>query len=1078
MLIPEDAVHEEIKRKLEEIDWINGNEEFGIKEKATIDYILWNVLKERIQEINKSLFLSLTEEQEEKAFEIIKSELEIADEVRMLEYLKHGITINVRGRNDRIILIDYENPENNVFFYLHEARFSGFPQNVEPDFMLFVNGIPVAIIEAKPTDVVGSENEALNQIRRYEIYSPELFRFVQLAVAYGNRKLYTPTYPNFERTERHTPAFSWKVNGRDEIFDLLTPSRFLEVLRYFTFFFKKQEKGAKRIKVIARWNQYRAVKRIIERIENYINGRDCKNKGLIWHWQGSGKTFIMFFVANYFLTNHKDKAPVVFFVVDRENLETQHAGVFKSVEDVEFTSYFKVIRNIDELKERVSEIIKSLETGNIIPTGLYITTIQKFQLKKFQDFVEEIDGRIVPKKVVDKKEVLFLIDEAHRTQYGKLASVMRAIFQNAMFFGFTGTPIFKKYKNTFQEFAHPEDGEYYLDVYFIRESTEDGFTIPIVHEVVEEKGITLTLDEESIKAFIDAYARYDPEDVEAFLQGRKKSLKLSSKELTEKLKKAKVFLESEERIQKFADYIAQRIYEDTAGFTFKAMVVAVNRLACVKFKKALDKAFKLFFCSKAEELERLGQKEKAKAFRELCENAEKLSEVVMTYGHNDPHEIEEYKRILKERFPKKDLRSIINKFVDDFVEQEYPKVLIVTDMLLTGFDAPILRVMYLDKPLFEHRLLQAVARVNRPYEGKKDGLVVDSIGLLKALLRVINIYEMIATYDDNIIADFKRYFAKSVEEKVREFEESLELTKKELKELRISVNLIMELQSANRIEELSKELNRVINVIGELALKYKAHDRDAVKLFNDIYDLIQLYRSLGSHPARLKYLKEMEIISWIYSNFSKLLGRGRRRSKFWEELLKFIHQNMNVEPFQRVIRIKIDPSLISESIGFEVATHFYKIYYEADENAHNPIYKAILERLNKLLKEWLNRNIDLKTFKQELESLERELEKYKKAISGKSREEKIIESIRFYINKHLDAQINNFENLKRELRRVRRVTPRLKKRLAEALFLDLTMSLDRDRTVISDIVDFLVETYIIPEVMRFEKSGDGASGSA
>lgn len=186
MLIPEDAVHEEIKRKLEEIDWINGNEEFGIKEKATIDYILWDVLKERIQEINKSLFLSLTEEQEEKAFEIIKSELEIADEVRMLEYLKHGITINVRGRNDRIILIDYERPENNVFFYLHEARFSGFPQNVGPDFTLFVNGIPVAIIEAKPTDVVGSENEALNQIRRYEIYSPELFRFVQLAVAYGD----------------------------------------------------------------------------------------------------------------------------------------------------------------------------------------------------------------------------------------------------------------------------------------------------------------------------------------------------------------------------------------------------------------------------------------------------------------------------------------------------------------------------------------------------------------------------------------------------------------------------------------------------------------------------------------------------------------------------------------------------------------------------------------------------------------------------------------------------------------------------------------------------------------------------
>lgn len=1098
-LIPEGVVHGEIKDNLLRIGWEDGNERFNIEEHRMVSdysglegslggFVLWNILGGKIRELNGSFFANLTEEEEEKVWEEIRRKLESAGEVETLEYLKYGLSLTSLGRYDRVKLIDYDNPSNNTFFFLHEAKFPGSPDNIKPDFTLFINGVPVVIIEAKARGIIeledvdwrrwskvqGTEEEALTQIRRYERYSKPLFRFVQFGVAYGDKQLYTPTMPS----GGSAPAFEWRYPDEEkpDVFDLLKPERLLDVLRYYTFFFRRNGRGAKRIKVIARWNQYRATKRIIGRIEEYLSMEGEKRNGLVWQWQGSGKTFIMFFVANWFLNRYKGRNPVTFFVVDRTDLKTQHSGVFESVEDREFREHFDVVKNISELRKRIEEMMKSEETGRVIPTGIHITTIQKFQYGKFRDLVrvkKSRDGeKFEAERAVKKPEVLFLIDEAHRTQYGRLASVMRALFPRAMFFGFTGTPIFQRSRNTFQEFAYPEDGEYFLDVYFISDSIRDGFTLDITHEVVEEESVSIALDENKLKAFIEAYQLNDPEEVEAFLMGRRKSLKMSSRELAEELRKSRVFLESPKEIERFAEYIAKRIYDDTMGFQFKAMVVAVNREACVHFKRALDKAFREYFCSKVEELENEGKVEVAEHFRELCRNAERLSEVVMTYQHNEKSEvIEEFKAQLKSRreFQKKDYDTINKLIVEMFQEEAYPKVLIVTDMLLTGFDAPILRVMYLYKPIFGHRLLQAVTRVNRPYPNKETGLVVDGVGLLPAVIRVKGIYEMLAKQDPKVLEDFRRNFAKSIGERVREFEDKLQRVKEELSGVGIEVDIIKAFRKQGRWKELEAEMDRVKNVLAPIALYFKGNEPRAVKLFNNLREVVSMYRSLGAHPARLAYMDDMMAVGAVYSAFVRLIGFTGKESKFWDDLLRFVHENMEVGPMRELVRVRLGELSGSEA-SFETVARFYRLYYQAEDNAHDPVYRAILERLNRLLEQWLNRNIDLKELKRQVSLLEKQADEYEKKKAGRTWQESLVESVKFYAVNYLGLGGVELRRFKKELRRLKKLNPKAVKRLSMALLADImdvmsAENLEKYREL-SKEVDRLVEESIIPEVRR------------
>jgi len=1041
-LYEESLEHEEVKENLLKVGWRDGNQELKISEHAIINPLIHKTIRQKVRELNQELFLNLTPEDEEKVLDEVINVLEHSDEVLTLEYLKYGITLNIKGKNQNIKLIDYEDISKNYFFFLHEAKYEGFPEKIKPDFSLFVNGIPLTIIEVKKSELIGSHSEALRQIARYETYTPKLFNYVQLAVAYGDKKLYTPTMPRERGAHRTLPAFSWEIDG---IFDLLIPERLLEVIKYFTFYIKLQEKGARRTKIIARHSQYRAVKKVMQRIHNYIEGKDTRKNGLIWHWQGSGKTFIMFFIANYFLNTYLKNYPVIFFVVDREQLERQHYSVFHAVEDTKFKNTLDKIASIDELKKKTESILKSQETKGVIPTGVYLTTIQKFRREEFRELIED-------EKFSDKKEVLFLIDEAHRTQYGELAGTMRLIFKNAMFFGFSGTPVFKRTRNTFEHFAYVERGEYSLDVYFIGDSIKDGFTLPITHKVVEEGKIENNLTEDDIKALVEAYEEVGSGDIEAFLEGRR-DLKITSKEVAQKLRKTKVLLESEKRIRQFAEYIADNIEADTENFTYKAMVVAVNRVACVKYKKILDEVLS----------ERFG------------EEAKNWTEVVMTYQQNDKEEIEEFKAQLKKRFPKKSYEQINQIFQDNFLEKENPRILIVTDMLLTGFDAPMLKVMYLDKPLYEHRLLQAIARVNRPYGEKKYGLIVDSIGLIKYLMKTMHIYNLLAVKDERIIQDFEKNFIKTLDEKAEDFERSLKTLKSKLEKFGIHVDLILNLKKANKTEELKKEIENINAIVGKFALEYNKGVGEAVRFFNDLKEVILQYRALGSHPSKVLHHEEMKVIALIYSNFLRIIGAGKKKKpEFWNKILEYIHKNIDIAPFEEITKIKIEGIPTAEFEGnFEVAATFYRLQNLAKEKPGDPVYKLILERLKKLLEDWINRNITLHQFRNKLKELERDEKEYSETIKGKSREEVISNSIKFYIEKKKDffgditADDIQLDNFKTKLRKIRRMTPRAKRMLASALFEDLSPLMSHNLPELSREVDYIVEEFVIPMVRLY-----------
>jgi len=1117
---------------LEGLGWINGSKIVGVEERELAPLFFEDILKSAIKKINSEIFSSLTSEEEEQVLREVFDRLNVDDEVRILQYLKYGVEVYLKKRQRKVVvkLIDYERANNNLFFYLVRPRFRGSPQNIEPDIVLYINGIPIVVIEVKQYIKPQSYLEALNQIRRYEMYSPDVFRFIQFGIAFGDEQRYTPTWPNWSRENRDVPAYRWIVKeiGKDkqkreyeDVTYILEPHRLLEYIRYFIFY--RRERDGSLGKIIARYNQYYATKKAVKRLDEYMNGSEL-NRGLIWHWLGSGKTYTMFFIANYFLDKYWDRRPIVFFIVDRSDLEEQHIRMLSSIEEPKFRRLFKKIESIEELHERIRVIKESEYLGGVIAYGVYLTTIQKFQRgrrlpetkedveKEIEEFrgglldlliglgqkylewlkkekpdeyqrhaekLSKLKGKdreeyLVKLGQISSRNILLLIDEAHRSQYGILAAMMKTVFPNAIAFGFTGTPIFKHERNTFLEFAYPDRGELYLDVYFIRDSIRDGFTLPLVYQAISEgevskEGVRIKLTEEEIKKFIEEYMKAREEGID-IADRLDPSL---YKKVSEYINKIRIFLMNENRIDKLAKYIVERVEEDTEGFKFKAMVVAVNRVACVRFKRSLEKYL----------VEKYGDR------------AREWVEVVMTYNYNDTDpEIVSYREELVRRFGTSDMNEINHEIQRRFLEREDPRILIVTDMLITGFDAPMLKVMYLDKPLYEHRLLQAIARVNRPYPGKEFGLIVDSLGLIEHLSKTLALYDMLA--DEEARRDLEENLLEGIEHRVEEFELLLENIKRTLSSLRLGdqdVSIDLE-DLKRRLKEKDFDRMDFESRIGIIALYASSNEvnNDVVKakrLVNDISRVIRLYRALGSHPKKIFYVEDVEVLAFIYGMILKKMYRGRFiGSAFWRELVKFIHSRTLVEEFNKIDEIKIDADIDTllktstpsiNALRKVVADFYFYLRSILAENIHDPIYRRIMERLNRLLREWITRKIDLKTFLSQLRSLKEEVEEYEKRIKGKAISDKIIESINIYINSEVlksrkDKAITlKLSSTKNEIEKLlRKKSPSIKssdkRRLARALLNDLFTELGGivDEREVAKMVDNLVDEFIVEELER------------
>ncbi len=562
-------------------------------------------------------------------------------------------------KHQTVKYIDFENPKNNDFFALSQFDVEGDIETIKPDITLFVNGIPLGVIECKAPTIAEPKNEALEQLLRYQNErtetgnegATELFRYNQFSVAtwyegammgtYGTPKSqYKPwrdPYPMDDDNLADLFDIDYVSPQHRMLYALFEPERLLDQIRHFTVFETKQS-GT--VKMVARYQQYRAVQKALERIEH----RSCREAqgGVVWHTQGSGKSLTMLFFGLKLRREKPD--PTLLLVTDRTALDSQIHATFQRCG---FPNP-KRAQDKEDLREKLSS-----NAGETITT-----LIQKFQLNDD----EEGDFPVLS----SDDDIFVMVDEAHRTQYATLANNMRTALPNAYYIGFTGTPIEKEERDTRRAFGN------YIDTYTIDQSLGDDTTVEILYQ---GRLADIHLEGANLDRIFDrVFADYSDEE---------------KAEIKKRYAREQDLAEAETRVEEVALDIIEH-YENEIADPFKGMVVTTSKEAAVRYKKKLDE---------------LNGPE---------------SRVIISKGHNDPEYIKQWTPTDSE----------ISEYKDSFVDPEGEvELLIVCDMLLTGFDAPVAQVMYLDKPLKEHSLLQAIARVNRPFPEKNHGLIVDYYGV-------------------------------------------------------------------------------------------------------------------------------------------------------------------------------------------------------------------------------------------------------------------------------------------------------------------------------------------------------------
>jgi len=825
------------------------------------------------------------------------------------EYLKYGVPITLKRDNEEIakqlFLIDFENPNNNDFLAIREFEVEERGVRKKFDFCLFVNGIPLVVIETK--NPFAEEEEERNWysaykelVEEYERLVPGIFRFIQFCVATDG---YVAKYfPNYYAGDYRDSLFTWDTTYPLEvktstmfesldklIYGMLSKQNLIDIIENFIFIKKFKDRH---IKIIARWMQFKAANKIFKRVTE-----ENKKLGLIWHWQGSGKTLTMAFAAWKLFRHVKLEQPTIFVVVDRKDLQRQ------LVEEE-----FLPIGIQAEVVKSTKELVNILKWGGKQrkgKRGIFVCLIQKFNPKKLKKLHDE--GEIN----LDRENIIIFTDESHRSQYGILAATMRAIFKNAFIFGFTGTPLTKKERNTFEKFSPP--GELYLDRFSMLDSISGKYTLPIRYEA--------RLPELHLKPKeIEELGEYEEEILEELTPEERKLLK-------RKVRPKLAHLKSNERVEKVCRDIADYFKSKVEKTGLKAMIAVVDRECCVLFKRKLD--------------ELLG---------------EKYCEVVMTYqAKEEKQTLREFKEEIIRRFGHSDFDKINEEIISKFRREEFPKILIVSDMLLTGFDAKNLWVLFFYKPLKEHRLLQAIARTNRPHPKKEFGLVVDYIGVADYLEEALMIFE----------ADFykeARLFIRRLEESEKEFEKLI----KELKEM------IPEIKS---VEDVDK-------VVEHLILNDKEKEfLDKMRKLRRLYELISPSEVTFRHVEDYSLLTSVEIA----------LRRYRRRSLRLEEIERMARKTY--ELIQKTIGVdkieKIGETEISEELEklekSKDPIHAIRVISEISEKVYGKkgdFYVSIRKEVEKIYRELKMKKVvtkdvikRLKELKRRIESREREKER-------------------------------------------------------------------------------------------------------
>lgn len=527
------------------------------------------------------------------------------------------------------------------------------------DIVLLINGFPIAVGELKtPVRSAITWLDAAGDISAYEKSIPSMFvtnvfNFATEGKCYRYGSINMPINmwgPWHTATHK---AEGGLADVKISIEDMITPEKVMDIFQFFTMF--ATDKKYRKYKIICRYQQFEGANMIIDRV---IAG--YPKKGLIWHFQGSGKSLLMVFAAQKLRMIPELKNPTVVIVDDRIDLETQITATFNASDIPNLTS------------ASTKEELLSFFRGDM--RKILITTIFKFG---------EVNGELNA-----RDNIIVMVDEAHRTQEGDLGEKMRMALPNAFFFGLTGTPINRVDKNTFATFGAEEDRTGYMSRYSFSDSIRDGATLPLHFEPVP---VELHVDKDKLDREFDAMTE------EAGLSREEKN------ELSRRVN-MKAIMYNPTRIRKVCEHIAKHYKEKIEPNGYKGQVVVYDRECCLMYKEVLD--------------ELLG---------------EEATTIVMDTNNDKEDRYKKYRRD----------RDQEGKVLDYFRDPNSPlKLVIVTAKLLTGFDAPILQVMYLDKPMKDHTLLQAICRTNRTYDqGKTHGLIVDYIGIFDDVAKALDFDE-------------------------------------------------------------------------------------------------------------------------------------------------------------------------------------------------------------------------------------------------------------------------------------------------------------------------------------------------
>ena len=764
---------------------------------------------------------------------------------KKLIFEENSFPFDKDGRSISIRFFDYDNPENNSFVVTNQWVYPQAHGGKRLDIVLLINGFPVAIGEMKsPVRPAISWMDGAGDILNYEKSIPEIFvtNIFNFATEgkrfrYGSINapvtLWGPWYADIPHEEGDFAKVQNSVKSitRKEVI--------LDLFRYFTLF--STDKHNRKIKVVCRYQQYEGANLIVNRVK-----AGYPKKGLIWHFQGSGKSLLMVFAAQKLRMMKELNAPTVLIVNDRIDLAGQIFGTFSMAD----------VPNLVPADTN-AELIRLLkaDTRKVIITKIF----------EFAQIEEAINYR---------DNIIVMVDEAHRTQEGDLGARMRMALPNAFFFGLTGTPINKLDKNTFATFGAKEDRTGYMSRYSFADSVSDRATLPLHFEPVPVK---LHVDQEAID---EAFRRIADE---AGLTHEERS------KVAQRVRMAAI-MKDPERIKAVCEHIAEHFMQKVNPNGFKAQVVCYDRECCVLYKKELDRLL-----------------------------GESTSTIVMDTNNDKADEYKAWRRTREEEA----------KVLDDFRDPRNPlQIVIVTSKLLTGFDAPILQAMYLDKPMKDHTLLQAICRTNRVYgQDKTYGLIVDYVGIFDDVAKALNFD---ADSVEKIITNIESVKAKVPEmvENCINFFPGVDRTRDDWEGLVAAQECLPDDKAKDEFGAHYRALNRVWNALSPDAC-------------------------LNPHKLDYKWLSK------VYDSIRPTDERGRL---IWAALgpktLQLVHENISV---QEVVKdediLEMDAKIIEKFIAGDTEAGKKKKKIELDlaaiirKHPDDPRFIALGARMEKLREE-------------------------------------------------------------------------------------------------------------------------------